>query len=148
MPQAISSAIGARGERGRLRGASTISQQVAKNLFLWNGRSWLRKGIEAYYTVAIELLWPKRRILEVYLNVAEFGPGIFGAAQASQRIFATTPDALTPMQAARLAAVLPAPKTRDPRGKGVAGRADAIADGAATIAADGRDACFLRPSGG
>ena len=133
---------------GSARGASTISQQVAKNVFLWQGRSWPRKALEAGLTPLVEALWTKRRILEVYLNVAEFGPGIFGAAQASQRIFATTPDALTPMQAARLAAVLPAPKTRDPRGKGVAGRADAIADGAATIAADGRDACFLRPSGG
>lgn len=133
---------------GSARGASTISQQVAKNVFLWQGRSWPRKALEAGLTPLVEALWTKRRILEVYLNVVEFGPGIFGAAQASQRIFATTPDALTPMQAARLAAVLPAPKTRDPRGNGVAGRAEAIADGAATIAADGRDGCFIRPSGG
>ena len=107
---AISSAIGARGERGRLRGASTISQQVAKNLFLWNGRSWLRKGIEAYYTVAIELLWPKRRILEVYANVAEFGDGIHGAQAASRHFFGRDASRLDARQSALLAAVLPSPR--------------------------------------
>jgi len=132
---------------GSARGASTISQQVAKNVFLWQGRSWPRKVLEAGLTPLVEALWTKRRILEVYLNVAEFGPGIFGAAQAADRIFGVTADKLTPAQAARLAAVLPAPKSRDPRGKDVARRAGAIADGAATIARDGRDACFV-PSGG
>jgi monofunctional biosynthetic peptidoglycan transglycosylase len=93
----------------RLRGASTISQQVAKNLFLWPGRSYLRKGIEAYFTVLIEVLWPKRRILEVYLNVVEFGKGIFGAAEASRLFFGRSPGQLSREQAARLAAVLPNP---------------------------------------
>lgn len=128
---------------GSTRGASTISQQVTKNVFLWQGRSWGRKALEAALTPLVEALWTKRRILEVYLNVAEFGPGIFGVAQAAERHFGTTPDRLTPMQAARLAAVLPAPKTRDPNGSAVAARARSIADGAATIAADGRDACFV-----
>lgn len=95
---------------GRRRGASTISQQVAKNLFLWPGRSYIRKGIEAYCTVLIEILWPKRRILEIYLNVAEFGPGIFGAEAASRRFFDKPARDLTPWEASLLAAVLPNPK--------------------------------------
>jgi monofunctional biosynthetic peptidoglycan transglycosylase len=93
----------------RLRGASTISQQVAKNLFLWPGRSYLRKGLEAYFTVLIEVLWPKRRILEVYLNVVEFGKGIYGASEASRAFFGRSPGQLSREQAARLAAVLPNP---------------------------------------
>lgn len=100
------------GDGGRPRGASTISQQLAKNLYLWPGRSLLRKGIEAYFTVLIELSWPKRRILEVYLNVVEFGPGIFGCHQASQAHFGIAPAQLTRRQAALLAAVLPDPKDR------------------------------------
>ena len=95
---------------GRQRGASTISQQVAKNLFLWPDRSFVRKGLEAYCTVFIELLWPKRRILEVYLNVAEFGDGVFGIAAASERFFHTVPARIESDQAALLAAVLPNPK--------------------------------------
>ena len=95
---------------GRLRGASTISQQVAKNLYLWPGQSLVRKGLEAYFTVAIEFLWPKRRILEVYLNVAEFGPGVFGVLAASRHAFRREPGDLTPRQAATLIAVLPSPK--------------------------------------
>jgi monofunctional biosynthetic peptidoglycan transglycosylase len=94
----------------RLRGASTISQQVTKNLFLWPGRSFVRKGLEAYVTVLLEALWPKRRILEVYLNTAEMGPGIFGVTTASRLYFDKTPAALTPYEAALLAAVLPNPK--------------------------------------
>lgn len=133
---------------GSSRGASTLTQQTAKNVFLWQGRSWLRKGLEAVLTPVLEALWSKRRILEVYLNVAEFGPGIFGIGQAAEHWFATTPDRLTPAQAARLAAILPAPKQRDPRGKAVGRRAAAILDGAATIARDGRAACFEKPSGG
>ena len=95
---------------GRLRGASTISQQVSKNLFLWPGRSIIRKGLEAYCTVFVELLWSKQRILEVYLNVAEFGPGVFGIAAASEYFFNTVPAQITADQAALLAAVLPNPK--------------------------------------
>jgi monofunctional biosynthetic peptidoglycan transglycosylase len=98
-------------ERGRrVRGASTISQQVAKNLFLWPGQSWFRKGLEAGITVLIELAWPKQRILEVYLNVAEFGRGTWGVQAASRRYFGRDADRLTKSQAALLAAVLPAPK--------------------------------------
>lgn len=106
---AIHSAIADADEGERLRGASTISQQVAKNLFLWNGRSFVRKGLEAYFTVLIESLWPKRRILEVYLNIAQFGDGIYGAAAASERFFHATPAQLDAHQAALLAAVLPNP---------------------------------------
>lgn len=97
-------------ERGRIRGASTISQQVAKNLFLWPGRSWLRKGLEAYFTMLIELFWSKRRILEVYVNVAQFGDRTFGVGAASRRFFGKTPAELGPREAALLAAVLPNPR--------------------------------------
>jgi monofunctional biosynthetic peptidoglycan transglycosylase len=98
-------------ERGRrVRGASTLSQQVAKNLFLWPGRSWFRKGLEAWFTVLIELIWPKQRILEVYLNSAEFGRGVWGVEAASQRFFGRPAKRLNPHQAALLAAVLPSPK--------------------------------------
>jgi monofunctional biosynthetic peptidoglycan transglycosylase len=98
-------------ERGRrLRGGSTISQQLAKNLFLWGGRSWIRKGIEAWYTVLIEALWPKRRILEMYVNVVEFGDGSYGAQAAARRFFGVNADRLSPAQCARLAAVLPSPR--------------------------------------
>lgn len=100
-------------ERRRMRGGSTISQQLAKNLFLWSGRSWVRKGIEAWYTVLIEVLWPKHRILEVYVNVAEFGDGIYGAQAASRHFFKVDADAISTTQAARLAAVLPSPKRYD-----------------------------------
>lgn len=95
---------------GHPRGASTLSQQVAKNVFLWNGRSWLRKGLEAWYTVLVELVWPKRRILEVYLNVAEFEEDVYGAEAAAQRLFGKPASALTAGEAARLAAVLPSPR--------------------------------------
>jgi monofunctional glycosyltransferase len=95
---------------GRVRGASTISQQVTKNLFLWSEPSLVRKGLEAYGTVLIELLWPKRRILEVYLNVAEFGDGIYGVAAASEYFFKIGPAGLESDQAALLAAVLPNPR--------------------------------------
>lgn len=106
---AIQSALDDADDGERLRGASTISQQVAKNLFLWNGRSFVRKGLEAYFTVLLETLWPKRRILEVYLNIAEFGDGIYGAGAASERFFHTAPAQLDTRQAALLAAVLPNP---------------------------------------
>jgi monofunctional biosynthetic peptidoglycan transglycosylase len=95
---------------GRLRGASTISQQVARNLYLWPSRSLPRKLLEAWLTVWIELCWPKQRILEVYLNVAQFGPCVFGAEAASQRYFGVPATDLEPEQAALLAAVLPNPK--------------------------------------
>jgi monofunctional biosynthetic peptidoglycan transglycosylase len=93
----------------RVRGASTISQQVAKNLFLWSGRSYFRKGLEAYFTVLIEGCWPKRRILEIYLNIAEFGHGTYGAEAAAQRFFRKSAARLSRSDAAVLAAVLPNP---------------------------------------
>jgi monofunctional biosynthetic peptidoglycan transglycosylase len=93
----------------RVRGGSTISQQTAKNVFLWPERSWVRKGAEAWFTVLIETLWGKRRIMEVYLNTVEMGPGLYGVEAASQHYFATSAARLTPPEAARLAAILPSP---------------------------------------
>ncbi len=131
-------------EEGSGRGASTISQQVAKNVYLWQGRSWARKALEAMMTPVIELIWPKRRILEVYLNVAEFDEGVFGIEAASHHYFGVSPDALSDVQAARLAAVLPNPKERSAKtpSKRLRARAARIRDGAATIRRDGRSACF------
>jgi monofunctional glycosyltransferase len=96
--------------RRKPRGASTITQQLAKNLFLWPGRSFVRKGLEAYFTVWLEQTWPKRRILEVYLNLVEFGPGVFGAEAASQSIFGKPASQLSLSESALLVAVLPNPK--------------------------------------
>jgi monofunctional biosynthetic peptidoglycan transglycosylase len=131
-------------EAGEARGASTISQQTVKNAFLWHGRSWLRKALEAVLTPVMEALWSKRRVLEVYLNVIEFDEGVFGAEAAAQHHFGVSAADLTLRQASLLAAVLPAPQQRSASRPSdwVAGRARDIADGAATIAADGRDACF------
>ena len=98
-----------------LRGASTITQQTAKNIFLWSGRSFVRKGLEASLAVTLEALWGKKRILEVYLNVAEFGKGIYGVEAASQYYFGKSASRLTSYQTAQLAVLLPSPKTRDPR---------------------------------
>jgi len=108
--EAIDKAIKERESGKRLRGASTITQQVAKNLFLWPGPSFVRKGLEAYLTMLIELCWPKQRILEIYLNVAEFGPGIYGVGAAAPHFFRTDPAHVSQGQAALLAAVLPNPK--------------------------------------
>ena len=105
----IQDAIEERQSGGRLRGASTITQQVAKNLFLWSGGGWVRKGYEAYITVLIEMFWSKQRILEVYLNIAQFGDRTFGVGAASRRFFAKRPSALNAREAALLAAVLPNP---------------------------------------
>jgi monofunctional biosynthetic peptidoglycan transglycosylase len=105
----IVGAVQDRARTGRVRGASTISQQVAKNLFLWPEQSFVRKGVEAYFTALIELFWPKRRILEVYLNVAQFGEGVFGIQAASIRYFRKSASELTSGEAATLAAVLPNP---------------------------------------
>ena len=108
--EAIEKAIEHNARGKRMRGGSTISQQVAKNLFLWQGRSWARKGLEAWYTLLIELMWPKRRILEVHVNVAEFGDGIYGAQAAARSYWDKDASRLSPEQSARLAAVLPAPR--------------------------------------
>jgi monofunctional biosynthetic peptidoglycan transglycosylase len=129
----------------RLRGGSTISQQVAKNVFLWHGRTWTRKGLEAGFTLLIEALWPKRRIMEVYLNVAEFDEGVFGVEAAARRYWDVAAADLGPQRSARLMAVLPDPKGRSPvSGSGfIARRGAAIERGAATLREDGRGACFL-----
>jgi monofunctional glycosyltransferase len=137
-------AIRAAIDAGGTRGASTISQQVVKNVFLWHDRSWLRKAMEAVLTPVMELVWSKRRVLEVYLNVAEFDTGVFGVEAAARHYFGVSAADLTPLQAARLAAVLPDPQGRSASQPSdfVARRAQAIMDGAATIARDGRAACF------
>jgi monofunctional biosynthetic peptidoglycan transglycosylase len=131
-------------EEGARRGASTISQQTVKNVYLWQGRSWTRKALEAVLTPGVELVWSKRRILEVYLNVAEFDTGVFGVEAAARSYFGVSAAELSAGQAARLAAVLPNPKARDAASPSawLARRAASIADGAATIEADGRAACF------
>lgn len=95
---------------GNLRGASTLSQQTARNLFLWTGRSWIRKGLEAWFTLLLEALWPKQRILEVYLNIAEWDTGVFGLEAAAQHYFGTSAANLSVSQASRLAAILPNPR--------------------------------------
>jgi len=98
-----------------LRGASTITQQTAKNIFLWSGRSFIRKGLEAGLAISLEAAWGKKRILEVYLNIAEFGKGIYGVEAASQHYFGRSATQLSAHQAAQLAVLLPSPRTRDPR---------------------------------
>lgn len=108
--ESIREAVEKRKRGGRLRGASTITQQVAKNLFLWSGRSYVRKGLEAYFAILLELLWPKHRILEVYLNIVEFGDGTYGVGAAAETLLGKRPSDLTSRDAALLAAVLPNPK--------------------------------------
>ena len=107
--EAIADAVHERVTEGRQRGASTISQQVAKNLFLWPGQSFVRKGLEAWFTILVEYFWPKQRVLEVYLNIAQFGDGVFGIEAASIAYFGKSASALTRREAATLAAVLPNP---------------------------------------
>ncbi len=137
-------AIRAAIDEGGNRGASTLSQQVVKNVFLWHGRNYTRKAAEALITPLVELIWSKRRILEVYLNVAEFDEGIFGVKAAAAHYFAVEPDKITAVQAARLAAILPDPKGRDARNPSaqLRKRSASILDGAETIRRDGRSACF------
>lgn len=138
--EAIKEAVDA----GSNRGASTLTQQVVKNVFLWQGRSYLRKALEALLTPVIELVWSKQRILEIYMNVAEFDEGVFGVQAAAQHYFGLDARDLSDVQAARLAAVLPDPKGRSASKPSnfVRGRAAAIISGAETIAVDGRAACF------
>ncbi len=138
--QAIRAAL----DEGSNRGASTLTQQTAKNVFLWQGRTYTRKALEALLTPAIEVVWTKRRILTVYLNVAEFGEGVFGIEAAAQHYFGINAKDLSPLQAARLAAVLPDPKGRNAAKPGpyVRRRSQQILGGAQTILADGRAACF------
>jgi monofunctional biosynthetic peptidoglycan transglycosylase len=116
--KAIEDALKHNAKGKKVRGASTISQQLAKNLFCWQGRSYVRKGLEAWYTVLLETLLPKHRILELYANVAEFGDGVYGAEAAAQRFFGKPASRLTLAESARLAAVLPAPKKYNARRPG------------------------------
>jgi monofunctional glycosyltransferase len=113
--KSISKAVEYNKKGKRLRGASTITQQTAKNLFLWSGQSYLRKGLEAYFTVLLEIFWPKERILEVYINIAEFGNGIYGVSAAAEKFFGKHPSRLTRRDAAYLAAVLPNPRQMNVR---------------------------------
>ncbi|HEU0221058.1 MAG TPA: monofunctional biosynthetic peptidoglycan transglycosylase [Paracoccaceae bacterium] len=131
-------------DSSRLRGASTISQQVAKNAFLWQGRSWARKGLEAGFTALIELTWPKRRIMEVYLNIAEMDEGVFGVAAAAEHYFGRDASELSRGQAALIAAVLPGPRqwsAAKPTSY-IRRRASSVAGGAETLLSEKRSACF------
>jgi len=129
---------------GKLRGGSTISQQTAKNAFLWPGRSWLRKGLETGFTALIELFWGKPRIMEVYLNIAEFAPGVYGVEAAAQHYFSTSATQLSAQQAARLAAVLPQPIKRDAAtpGRYVRKYAGKIQKRIGVVGRDGFDGCL------
>jgi monofunctional biosynthetic peptidoglycan transglycosylase len=142
--QAIDKAIRHNEQRpGKVRGGSTISQQTAKNVFLWPERSYVRKGLEAWFTVLIETVWGKRRIMEVYLNTVELGPGLYGVEAASRHYFNEGADRLTPAQASRLAAILPSPlkwKAADP-GPYVRKRTGRIDARSGTVARDGLAAC-------
>jgi monofunctional biosynthetic peptidoglycan transglycosylase len=128
---------------GRIRGGSTISQQTAKNVFLWPQRSYVRKGLEAYFTVLIETLWGKKRIMEVYLNTVEWGPGVYGADSAARKYFGVGADQLSPAQAARLAAILPSPlKWRAAKpGPYVRKRSQRIGAASGTVRREGLGAC-------
>lgn len=131
-------------EEGSNRGASTLSQQTVKNVYLWHGRTWVRKALEAGITPLVEAVWPKRRILEVYLNVAEFDEGVFGVQAAGQHYFNVNAADLSARQASQLAAILPSPKTRNAARPTayLSKRSSQIRSGAATIRADGRASCF------
>jgi len=144
--EAVEKALEEAEKGGRLRGASTISQQTAKNAFFWNGGGWARKGAEAWMTLVIEALWPKRRIMEVYLNIAEWGDGHFGAEAAAQARFGKSAKSLTAREAALLAAVLPNPhKWRvDPPGPYVRRRAATLRARMSEVSRDGLDRCILR----
>lgn len=143
---AIDAALDERKRGGKQRGASTISQQTAKNAFLWNGGGWARKGAEAWFTIVMETFWPKRRIMEVYLNVAEWGDGLFGAEAAAQARFGKSAKNLTKDEAALLAAVLPSPnKWRvDPPGPYVRGRASMLRKRMDRVRYDGLASCVLK----
>ncbi|MBX9617309.1 MAG: monofunctional biosynthetic peptidoglycan transglycosylase [Caulobacteraceae bacterium] len=144
--KAIEQALKANENGGRMRGGSTISQQTAKNVFLWPGRDWVRKGLEAGYTVLIETVWSKRRIMEVYLNVAEMGPGIYGAEAAARHWFGKSAADLTPREAARIAAILPAPRRYNAGSPGpyVRRRAARVQASARVVRNEGLAACVLR----
>jgi monofunctional biosynthetic peptidoglycan transglycosylase len=142
---AIQKAMAANESGKRLRGGSTISQQTAKNVFLWPSRDWVRKGLEAWFTVLIEVGWGKERIMEVYLNSIEWGPGVYGAEAAAQRNFHVHASQLTAAQAARLAAIVPKPlswKAAKP-GRYVQRRSGKITRNAAIVRREGLTGCVL-----
>ena len=142
----IQKAMQAAENGGDLRGASTISQQTAKNVFLWNGGGWFRKGLEAYFTVVAEWMWTKPRVMEIYLNVAEWGDGIFGAEQAAQERFGVSAKDLTPSQAAALAAVLPSPNKWKVDGPYATGKRNRqIQSLMRMVQRDGLDKCVVGP---
>lgn len=144
--EAIEDAIEENKSGGRRRGGSTITQQTAKNLFLWNGGGWMRKGFEAYFTVVAERIWGKRRTMELYLNIAEWGDGYFGAEAAAQGRFGKDAATLTKQEAALLAAVLPSPnkwRAVNP-GPYVRGRAATIRKRMDVVRNEGLDSCVLR----
>ena len=141
--EAIEQAIARNMEGGRIRGGSTISQQTAKNVFLWQGGGYFRKGLEAWFTFWIELVWGKRRIMEVYLNVAETGIGTYGAEAGSQRYFGHSAARLSIDEASRMAAALPSPKKRSVKGPGgwLARHGNRIERRIGIVRRDGLDAC-------
>ncbi len=143
--KAIDKALSEKKERGYLRGASTISQQTAKNVFLWNGGGWPRKGAEAWFTILIETFWSKKRIMEAYLNVAEFGPAQYGIERGAWYWFGKSAKDLSPHEAARLAAILPSPKkwSARPAGDYVTKRTAVIQANMREIAYVQADACVL-----
>jgi len=143
--KAIETALKANERGGRIRGGSTISQQTAKNVFLWPGRDWIRKGLEAGYTVAIETVWGKRRIMEIYLNVAEWAPGVYGAEAGARHWFGKPASELTALEAARLAAILPSPRRYNASSPGpyVRRRASRIQAAMGTVREQGLAGCVL-----
>jgi monofunctional biosynthetic peptidoglycan transglycosylase len=144
--EAIEAAMEANRDGKRLRGASTISQQVAKNAFLWPGRTWVRKALEAWFTFWLELLWPKARVMEVYLNLAEWGRGIYGAEAAARHYFGKPASRLARSEAARLAAILPSPVRRDAAspGRTTARYAQTIGKRMRVVEGDRLDSCLAR----
>ena len=141
--EAIQKAFESNAQGGRIRGGSTISQQAAKNVFLWQGGGYFRKGLEAYFTVLIEQVWGKRRIMEVYLNVAETGIGTYGVEAGAERYFGKSAASLAPIEAARMAAALPLPKERSVKNPGgwLRGHGNTIAARIGQVGRDGLDAC-------
>lgn len=144
--EAIEDALENNRQGGRIRGGSTISQQTAKNVFLWQGGGYVRKGFEAWFTVLIEQIWGKRRIMEVYLNVAETGLGTYGMEAGAQRYFGKSAASLTPLEAARMAAALPQPKQRAVRNPSgwLARYGNTISARIGSVARDGLDSCVYR----
>ena len=144
--EAIEKAMERNKQGKKLRGGSTISQQTAKNAFLWSGRTWIRKGLEAWFTVLIEFIWGKPRIMEVYLNIAEYGRGVYGVQAASIHYFNKPASKLTRVEAARLAAILPQPIKRDAASPGRYTKryANRIAGRTRVVANEGLDSCIWK----